>query len=65
MSFQKKIKRRKDYSNTKVKTKNLLTNVSYIRFKKFYFNKGSFIIEILSFLLQNVTSIYLEKKLNI
>ena len=29
-----KMKRRNDYSNTKVKTKNLLTNVSYRRFKQ-------------------------------
>ena len=29
-----KKKRRKDYSNTKVKTRNLLTNVSYRRFKQ-------------------------------
>ena len=30
----KKMKRRKDYSSTKVKTRNLLTNVSYRRFKQ-------------------------------
>ena len=43
MLFQKKeVKRRSDYSNTKVKTRNLLTNVSYRRFKKSDFNKQSF-----------------------
>ena len=30
---KKEMKRRSDYSNTKVKTRNLLTNVSYRRFK--------------------------------
>ena len=30
---KKEIKQRSDYSNTKVKTRNLLTNVSYRRFK--------------------------------
>ena len=39
MSFQKKMKRRKDYTNTKVKTRNLLTNFSYRRFKQSDFNK--------------------------
>ena len=63
MSFQKKIKWRKDYSNTKVKTRNLLTNVSYRRFKQSDFNKDSFIVDILSFLLQNVNPINLERKL--
>ena len=43
--LEKKMKRRKDYSNTKVKTRNLLTNVSYRRFKKSDFMKNSFIIE--------------------
>ena len=30
---KKEMKQRSDYSNTKVKTRNLLTNVSYRRFK--------------------------------
>ena len=42
------IKRRKDYSNTKVKTRNLLANVSYRRFKQSDFMKNSFIIDIFS-----------------
>ena len=63
MSFQKKIKRRKDYSNTKDKTRNLLMNVSYRRFKQSDFNKDSFIVDILSFLLQNFNPINLERKL--
>ena len=62
---KKKMKRRKDYSNTKVKTRNLLTNVSYRRFKQSDFNKNSFIIDILSFLVQNFNPINLEGKLDI
>ena len=59
------MKRRKDYSNTKVKTRNLLTNVSYRRFKQSDFNKNSFIIDILSFLVQNFNPINLERKFDI
>ena len=59
------MKRRKDYSNAKVKTRNLLTNVSYKRFKQSDFNKNSFIIDILSFLVHNFTPINLERKLDI
>ena len=62
---KKKMKRRKDYSNTKVKTRNLLTNVSYRRFKQSDFMKNSFIIDILSFLVQNFNPINLERKLDI
>ena len=47
-----KKKRRKDYSNRKFKTRNLLTNVSYRRFKQSNFKKDSFFIDILSFLVQ-------------
>ena len=63
MLFQKK-KRRKDYSNTKVKTRNLLTNVSYRRFKQSDLKKNSFIIDILPFLVQNFNPINLERKLD-
>ena len=59
------MKRRKDYSSTKVKTRNLLTNVSYRRFKQSDFNKNSFIIDILSFLVQNFNPINLERKFDI
>ena len=62
---KKKMKQRKDYSNTKVKTRNLLTNVSYRRFKQSDFNKNSFITDILSFLVQNFNPINLERKLDI
>ena len=36
---KKEIKCRNDYSNTKVKTKNVLTNDYYRRFKQSHFNK--------------------------
>ena len=62
---KKKMKRRKDYSNTKVKTRNLLTNVSDSRFKQSDFNKTSFIVDILSFLVQNFNPINLERKLDV
>ena len=53
MSFQKKkMRQRQDYSSTKVKTRNLLTNVSYRRFKQTDFNKKNFIVDIMSFLTQ-------------
>ena len=62
---KKEIKRRSDYSNTKVKSRNLLTNVSYRRFKQSEFNNQSFIIDILSFLVQNFNPINLDIKLDI
>ena len=66
MSFQKKkMKRRKDYSNTKVKSRNLLTNVSYRRFKQSDFNKTNFIVDILSVLVQKFNPINLERKLDV
>ena len=58
------LKRRKDYSNTKIKTRNLLTNVSYRRFKQSDFSKSGFTIDILSFLLQNFNPINLDRKLD-
>ena len=60
---KKEMKQRSDYSNTKVKTRNLLTNVSYRRFKQSDFNNSSFTIDILSFLVQNFNPINLDIKL--
>ena len=60
-----KKKTRKDYGNIKVKARNLLTNVSYRRFKQSDFKNDSFIIDILSFLVQNLNPINLERKLDI
>ena len=58
------MKRRNDCSNTKVKARNLLTNDSYRRFKQSDFNKTSFIVDILSFLVQNFNPINLNLKLD-
>ena len=57
---KKEIKRRSDYSNTKVKTRNILTNVSNRRFKQSDFHKNNFIIDMLSFLVQNVNLVNLD-----
>ena len=60
-TFQKKKKRKRtaksNYSNTKVKARNLLTIVSYRRFKQKGFNNSSFIIDILQFVVQYFTPI--------
>ena len=60
---KKETKWKSDYSNTKVKARNLLTNVSYRRFKQFDFFKDSFVIDILSFLVQNFNPVNLDIKL--
>ena len=62
---KKEIKCKSDYSNTKVKARNLLTNAAYRRFKQSSFLKDSFIIDLLSFLLQNFNPINLEIKLEL
>ena len=49
----KKVKRRSDYINAKVKARNLITNAAYRRFKQSDFMKDSFVIDLLSFLVQN------------
>ena len=59
------MKRRNNYSNTKVKTRNLLTNVSYRQFKQSDFHSQSFIVDILSFLLENFSPVNLDIKLDI
>ena len=42
-----------------------LTNISYRRFKQSDFKKDNFIIDILSFLVQNFNPINLERKLDV
>ena len=56
-------KKRAAYNNTKVKARNLLTNVAYRRFKITDFNKRNFVVDILSFLVQNCNPTDLEIKL--
>ena len=61
---KKEMKKRADYSSTKVKTRNLLY-VSYRQFKQSDFNNQSFIIDILSFMVQNFNPINLDIKLEV
>ena len=58
------MKRRSYFSNTKIKTRNLLTNVSYKRFKQSDFDNSSFIVDILSFFSQNFNPINLDIKID-
>ena len=52
------------YSSTKVKAQNLLTNVGYRRFKESDFLNLNFILDILSFLLQNFNPINIDRKVD-
>ena len=61
---KKKKNVKSNYSSTKGKACNLLTNVSYRRYKQTEFNNASFIIDILSFLIQNFTPINLDRKVD-
>ena len=60
---QKKAETTSKYSNTKVKTKNLLTNVSYRRYKPDDIEKKNFFIIVFSFLKQNLNPTALDRKL--
>ena len=64
--FQKKKIRtaKSSYSNTKVKARDLLTNVSYRGYKQQDFNNASFVIDILSFLVQTFNPINFNRKLD-
>ena len=53
------------YSNTKVKTRNLLMNVSYRRYKPEDGEKTNFVINVFSFLTQNLNPTGLDRKLEI
>ena len=57
-------KRNTIYSATKVKARNLLTNVSYRRFKESDFINLNFIIDLLTFLIQNFNPINLDRKVD-
>ena len=61
---ERKRRAKSNYSNIKVKARNLLTNVSYRRFKQKDFNNASFIIDILLFIVQFLTPINLDRKLD-
>ena len=62
---KKEMKKRPDYSSTKVKTRNLLNNVSYRRVKQSDFNNENFVIYILSFMVQNFNPVNLDIKLEV
>ena len=66
VDFKKdKVKTRNtQYSSTKVKARNLLTNVGYRRFKESDFLNLNFIMDILSFLLQNFNPINIDRKVD-
>ena len=51
-----------NYSPTKVKARNLLTNVSYTRVKEIDYDNKSFVIDCYMFLLLNLNPFYLERK---
>ena len=57
-------KRNTIYSSTKVKARNLLTNVGYRRFKETDFLNLNFIVDLLSFLLQNFNPINIDRKVD-
>ena len=59
------MKKRADYSSTKVKTRILLTKVSYRRVKQSDFNNQNFVIYILSFMVQNFNPVNLDIKLEV
>ena len=54
---------RATYSSTKVKARNLLTNVAYRRYKDSDFQKTNFVVDILSFMVYNCNPTNLEIKL--
>ena len=60
---QKKAKTTTKYSNTKVKARNLLTNVCYRRYKLEDVEKTNFVINVFSFLTQNLNPTGLDRKL--
>ena len=57
------VKQKTFYSSTKVKARNLLTNVAYRRYKQSDFDKTNFVTDILSFLVCNCNPTNLEIKL--
>ena len=66
ITIQKKKKERKksQYSSTKVKARNFLTNAAYRRFKEEEdFKKPSFVTDVATFLIQNLNPIALDRKL--
>ena len=61
---KKKVNRKKlkPYSNTKVKAWNFLTNILYRRYKDTDFKKNNFVVDVFSFLIQNLNATMLDWK---
>ena len=59
----KKTKATTKYSNTKEKTRNLLTNISYRRYKPEDVEKTNFVLNVLSFVTQNLNPTGLDRKM--
>ena len=57
-------KRNIEYSSTKVKARNILTNISYRRFKQTDFMNVNFIIDLLTYTLQFFCPVDIGRKLN-
>ena len=55
-------KKSKPYSNTKVKTRNFLTNIWYTRYKEIDLKKDNFDVDVFSFLVQNLNPTMLDRK---
>ena len=53
---------RQRYSTTKVKARNFLTNIAYRRYKKPDFENSNFVIDVYSFLLQNLNPLMIDRK---
>ena len=60
-----KKKRENNYSTTKVKARNFLTNVSYFRVKESDLVNKSFVVDCYSFIVLNLNPFYLERKFEI
>ena len=52
----------KRYSTTKTKARNFLTNIANRRYKKSDINSGNFVIDVYSFLLQNLNPLMIDTK---
>ena len=55
-------KKSKLYSNTKVKARSFLTNISYRRYKEGDFKKDNFVVDVFLFLVQNLNLTMLDQK---
>ena len=62
LDWQIQSKKRKQYSNTKIKARNFLTNLSYQRLNKNEHLNVSFVIECFSFITENLNPDSLERQ---